>query len=42
MNKIFKIMTAVAVLPLLWIAFVRIFISYFKIDFDNFLDDEDL
>jgi hypothetical protein len=42
MNKIFKIMTAFAVLPIIWIAFVRIFVSTFKIDFENFLDDEDL
>lgn len=41
MNKIFKIMTAIAVLPVLWITFVRIFVSNFKIDFENFLDEED-
>lgn len=42
MKKIFKIMAAVAALPLLWLSFVHIFIMNFKIDTDNFFDDEDI
>jgi hypothetical protein len=42
MKTIFKIMAAVAALPLLWIAFVKIFIMNFKIDLDNFFDDDDI
>lgn len=41
MKKIVKIFTAVAVLPLIWIAIIRILVSYFKIDFNDFMDDED-
>lgn len=41
MKKIFKIMAAVAALPLLWLAFVQVFLMSFKVDPITF-EDEDI
>ena len=40
MKKMFKLVAAIAALPLLWLAFVRIFMLNFKIDPITFDDDE--